>query len=175
MTIKKTYVKKVTFTECQTTSRKMVILVTYYRIAGFFRVHPFPAMFARIPKSWKMHSRKNTVSWKSGRLRLLLWFRELLIRVDLIHGFRMEFAEKTWRVNNLIYGMLYIERVFTVLILIQKYRVLIDSSIQNEPFNMYAFTLRSFHKDATEGLLWIWIWILFINTIHTVFLCRQML
>ena len=72
-----------------------------YRISGFFRVHPFSAMFAIISTSWKMHS---TVSCKSGRLRLLLWFREILISVDLIHGFRVEFAEKTWRVNNLIYG-----------------------------------------------------------------------
>ena len=76
-----------------------------YRISGFFRVHPFSALFTRISKSWKMHSRKfDTVSCKSCRLSLLLWFREILIRVDLIHCFRVEFAEKTWRVNNLIYG-----------------------------------------------------------------------
>ena len=52
-----------------------------------------------------MHSRKfDTVAYTSGRLRLLLWFREILIRVDSIHGFRVDFAEKTWRVDNLIYG-----------------------------------------------------------------------
>ena len=54
-----------------------------------------------------MHSSKfDTVSCKSGRLRLLLWFYEILIRVDLIHDFRLEFAEKAWHVNNLIYGSL---------------------------------------------------------------------
>ena len=49
-----------------------------------------------------MHSSK----FDTGRLRLLLWFREILIHVDLIHDFRLGFAEKTWRVNNLIYGSL---------------------------------------------------------------------
>ena len=68
-------------------------------------MHPFSAMFVRTSKSWKMHSPKfDTVSCKSGRLWLLLWLREILIRVDLIHGFRVKFAEKAWRVNNLIYG-----------------------------------------------------------------------
>ena len=34
-----------------------------YRISGFFRAHPFSAMFPRISKSWKMHLRKfDTVS-----------------------------------------------------------------------------------------------------------------
>ena len=86
-----------------------------YRLSCFFRVHPFSAMFARISKPWKMLSRKfDTVSCKSGRLRLLLWFREILICVDLIHGFRVEFAENTWRVNNLTY-IIYIQRRNNVL------------------------------------------------------------
>ena len=36
--------------------------------------------------------------------RLLLGFCAILIRVDLINSFRMEFTEKTWCVNNPIYG-----------------------------------------------------------------------
>ena len=35
--------------------------------------------------------------------KLSLGFREKFTRVDLIHDLRLEFADKTWRVNNLIF------------------------------------------------------------------------
>ena len=45
-----------------------------------------------------------TQSCKSGRLKLSIGFHEIFIQVDLIYDFGVEFAEKTWRVNNLIYS-----------------------------------------------------------------------
>ena len=43
-------------------------------------------------------------SCKPGRLKLSFGFHEIFTRVDLIHSFRLEFAGKTWCVNNLIYS-----------------------------------------------------------------------
>ena len=44
-----------------------------------------------------------TQSCKSGRLKVSLGFCEILIRIDLIHCFGVEFAKKLWCINNLIY------------------------------------------------------------------------
>ena len=112
-----------------------------YRISGFFRVHPFSALFARISKTWKMHSRKfDTVSCKSGKLWLLLWFREILIRVDLIHGFLgwNSWKKWGWRVNNLIYGnWLYYSHALVLLYSLDKWW-------KFECFNNHSISLFSF-------------------------------
>ena len=41
-----------------------------------------------------MHSRKFKQPGKLGTLKLSRGFREIIISVDLIHGVRVEFAEK---------------------------------------------------------------------------------
>ena len=38
-------------------------------------------------------------------LKALTWICEKFTRVDLIHDFRLEFGDKTWRENNLMYGI----------------------------------------------------------------------
>ena len=69
-------------------------------------MHPFSAMLAKVLKLWKIQSRKfGTILQIKSILKLSLGFREKFTRVDFIHDFRLEFADKTWRVNNLIYGI----------------------------------------------------------------------
>ena len=53
-----------------------------------------------IRKSWKMYLHKNDTV-----LKLSIGFHEIFSRTDLIHCFRVEFVEKTWLVNTLIYGI----------------------------------------------------------------------
>ena len=80
-----------------------------YRTSGFFStcIH-FPLCLREYQSREKCIRVNLTQSCKSGRSKLSLGFHEIFIWVDLIHGFRVEFMEKTWRVNNLIYGRMNI-------------------------------------------------------------------
>ena len=75
-------------------------------IIPYIRYFPRASIFHFVReniKVMKMHSRKfDTVSCKSGRLRLLLWFREILNLCRFNTRFWVDFAGKMGRVNNVI-------------------------------------------------------------------------
>ena len=81
----------------------MILHLPY--IIFFFTCIHFPLCLQEYQSREKCIRVNLTLFCKSGKLKPSLEFLEIFIRVDLIHGFRLEFAEKTWHVKNLIYSI----------------------------------------------------------------------